>query len=64
DTGILLRRVHGDEVEQGEPLVEIHAGSTEAAERAATAFLDAITWSEGPVEPRRLVLGHVGPGRR
>jgi pyrimidine-nucleoside phosphorylase len=64
DTGILLRRVHGDEVEQGEPLAEVHAGSPEAAERAEAAFLDAITWSEGPVEPRRLVLGHVGAGAR
>jgi pyrimidine-nucleoside phosphorylase len=59
DTGVLLLRVHGDHVEQDDPLAEIHAGSAEAAESGARAFLDAIRWSETPPPPRRLLLGHV-----
>jgi pyrimidine-nucleoside phosphorylase len=59
DTGIVLRKVHGDAVDAGEPLAEIHAGSVAAAEAAVSHFLTAVTWSEEPPEPRRLILGNV-----
>lgn len=60
DTGILLRRVHGDEVADGEPLAEVHAGSDDAADAAVGQFLEAVTWSDQPPPPRRLILGHIG----
>jgi thymidine phosphorylase len=61
DTGVVLRRVHGDEVARGEPLAEVHAGSEADAERAERALLAAIAWSDEPPPPRCLVHDHVGP---
>ena len=60
DTGVVLLRAHGDGVERGEPLAEVHAGSEADAERAARALLAAITWSGEPPSPRRYVHDHVG----
>jgi thymidine phosphorylase len=59
DTGVVLRKVHGDPVEAGEPLAEIHAESADAADAAAAHYSAAVTWSEEPPEPRRLILGHI-----
>ena len=56
DTGVVLRHVHGDEVTAGEPLAEIHAGSDDAATRAAATLLAAYEWSDLPLPPRRLLL--------
>jgi pyrimidine-nucleoside phosphorylase len=59
DTGVVLHRVHGDFVEAGEPIAQIHAADERAAEAAASRLLDALTWSEEPPSPRRLVVGHI-----
>jgi pyrimidine-nucleoside phosphorylase len=59
DTGVVLRRVHGDQVSAGEPLAEIHAGSAAAAEAAAAALRAAVTWSDVAPPPRRLVIEHI-----
>jgi pyrimidine-nucleoside phosphorylase len=59
DTGVVLRKVHGDEVESGEPVADVHAPSQEAADAAAANLLTSLTWSDEPPEPRRLILGHI-----
>ncbi len=59
DTGIVLRKVHGDAVDIGEPLAEIHAGSSDGAASASADFRQAVTWSEEPPEPRRLIHAYV-----
>lgn len=63
DTGIVLLRVHGDPVEPGTPLAELHAPSEAAAENAAQAFLVAVTFSAAPPSPRRIVIEEVGMRR-
>lgn len=64
DTGVVLRRVHGDAVTEGEPLAEVHAGTRAAADAAAAALLAAFEWSAAPVAPRRLLLEAVGTPTR
>ncbi|MGD9894616.1 MAG: thymidine phosphorylase [Dehalococcoidia bacterium] len=59
DTGIVLRKVHGDAVDPGEPLAEIHAGSAAAADAAAAHYSTAVTWSAEPPAPRRLILARI-----
>jgi pyrimidine-nucleoside phosphorylase len=59
DTGVVLRKVHGDEVESGEPIADVHAPSQDAADMAAASLLASITWSDEPPEPRRLILDHI-----
>jgi pyrimidine-nucleoside phosphorylase len=59
DTGVVLRKVHGEFVESGEPIVEIHAGSENAADAAERDFSAAVAWSDEPPEPRRLIHAHI-----
>ena len=53
--GVVCRAKHGDHVERGEPLAEIHARDEAAAESAAAALLSAYEIGDEP-EPRPLVL--------
>ena len=53
--GIVLRHKMGDYVEQGEPLAIIHAADVASAQAAATRFLGACQWAEGPVQAPPLI---------
>lgn len=59
DTGIVLRKVHGDGVERGEPLAEIHAPSRQGAESAEANLLSSLTWSDEPPAPRQIMIDHI-----
>ncbi len=58
--GLLLRAKVGDHVEQGDPLVEIHAPSQAAAEAVRDALLAAYHWSDQPPTPRPLLIERIG----
>jgi pyrimidine-nucleoside phosphorylase len=53
--GVVCHAKHGDPVERGETLAEVHARDEAAAETAAAALLEAYDVGEEP-EPRRLIL--------
>jgi len=53
--GIVLRHKIGDYVEQGEPLLVIHANSEADYQAAAQRLLAACAWSDTPVEPPPLL---------
>jgi pyrimidine-nucleoside phosphorylase len=55
--GIVLRAKIGDAVDPAEPVGEVHARDEAQATRAAQRLLDALTITEGPVEPPPLVYG-------
>jgi thymidine phosphorylase len=55
--GFILRRKVGDRVQAGEPLLDIHARSAEAAAGVATRLAAAYTIRAAPVTPPPLVLG-------
>jgi len=57
--GFVLRAKVGDRVEQGQPLVEIHARSKAAAARVRDQLVGAYTWSDEPVASPPLLLGTV-----
>lgn len=53
--GLVLHRKVGDAVQKGEPLLEIHAQTSAAAEGVREALLSAYTFSETPVNPPSLI---------
>jgi thymidine phosphorylase len=53
--GVVCLAKHGDRIEPGEPLAEIHARDDVAAEAAKTALLSAYEIGDEP-QPRPLVL--------
>ncbi|MDQ2806044.1 MAG: thymidine phosphorylase [Chloroflexota bacterium] len=55
--GFVLRRKIGDAVQVGEPLLDIHARSTEQAAAVAHRLAAAFTFSADPVAPPPLLLG-------
>jgi pyrimidine-nucleoside phosphorylase len=57
--GFVLHAKVGDRIEQGQPLVEVHARSSSAAESARAELLSAYCWSDEPVTPPPLLLGTV-----
>jgi pyrimidine-nucleoside phosphorylase len=52
--GVVLHRKCGDEVAEGDGLLEIHASREDAARKAARRLEDAIRISAGPVSPATL----------
>ncbi|MDD4856941.1 MAG: thymidine phosphorylase [Candidatus Krumholzibacteria bacterium] len=54
--GVVLLSVRGDEVAEGDALIEIHASGEDAARNAARRLSDAIFISAGPVPPASLYL--------
>jgi pyrimidine-nucleoside phosphorylase len=57
--GFVLQAKVGDRVEDGQPLVEIHARSQGAAASIREQLLAAYTWSDDPVAAPSLLLGMV-----
>ncbi|HSD49051.1 MAG TPA: thymidine phosphorylase [Actinomycetota bacterium] len=58
--GIVFRPKIGDRVEAGQDLGAVHARDESAAATCVTRVLDALEWSEAPVEPVPLVHGWYG----
>jgi pyrimidine-nucleoside phosphorylase len=54
--GCVFRAIRGDRVEEGQPLVDVHARTEEDAERAGRRILDALRFSEESPEPVPRVL--------
>jgi pyrimidine-nucleoside phosphorylase len=57
--GLLLRAKMGDQVTQGDPLVEIHARSQAEADAVRDALLAAYQWSDQPLAPHPLLLERI-----
>jgi pyrimidine-nucleoside phosphorylase len=49
--GVLLRAKVGDRLQQGQPLLEIHAASEPDMGRARERLLAALAFSDSPIEP-------------
>jgi pyrimidine-nucleoside phosphorylase len=60
--GIVLHPKIGDPIEEGTPIGEIHATSSDSADEAGRRVLAALTFRDGPVEPPPLVHGWLGDG--
>jgi pyrimidine-nucleoside phosphorylase len=58
--GIVLRAKIGDWVEQGQPLLTIHANDQAKLDGAKQRLLAAYEWSQDPVEPLPLIHQMVG----
>jgi pyrimidine-nucleoside phosphorylase len=57
--GLLLRAKVGDQVAQGDPLVEVHARSQAEADAVRDALLAAYRWSDQPPAPHPLLLERI-----
>lgn len=57
--GVVLHAKVGDAVEEGVPLLTIHAPTSEASQEAAKQILFAYQWSASPVKPPPLIHGIV-----
>jgi pyrimidine-nucleoside phosphorylase len=57
--GLLLRAKVGDAVERGQPLMQVHARSEDAARAIREELLATYTWGEAPPQQQPLVLGSV-----
>lgn len=57
--GFVFEKKRGDRVEEGEPVVTIHAATSRALEQARRALFQAIAFAPAPPEPVPLVLGTV-----
>jgi len=55
--GIMVHVKVGQKVEKGQPLFTVHARTEEDARMAEARLLDAVKWSEKPVEPLPLFYG-------
>src|SRR5579871_1639242 len=58
-TGLLLFAKVGDEVEAGQPLLEIHARSEEQAQAIQAELLSAYHWSDTPVSSGPLIYSEI-----
>ena len=58
--GIEVLHKVGDNVSPGESLFAVHASSKAQLDKARRDLLDAVTWSDVPVEPLPLFYGVVG----
>jgi len=54
--GIVMLAKRGDRLEAGQPLAEVHAADTSAAERAAAELQACYTIGSKEPEPRPIVL--------
>ncbi len=57
--GVVCHRKRGDIVAEGEPLADVHAPTEAAADRAASAVLEAYELAEAANSPRSILLGVV-----
>jgi pyrimidine-nucleoside phosphorylase len=57
--GVIAHRKVGDRVEAGQPLFTVHANDEEKLADAQERLLDAVAWSDTPVEPLPLFYGVV-----
>lgn len=60
-TGLILQAKIGDYLQEGEPLVEIHARTGAEADSVREILLNCYTWSETPVTPGPLVYDTIRP---
>jgi pyrimidine-nucleoside phosphorylase len=58
-TGLLLYARIGDEVQAGQPLLEIHARSEAQAQAIQAELLSAYQWSDTPVAPGPLIYREI-----
>ncbi len=58
--GVVCLAKPGDEVEEGQPVFELHADSASVLDRASAALDGAIDITDGPVAPGPLVLERIG----
>ncbi len=58
-TGVILYAKIGDQMQAGQPLLEIHARSPEQAAAIQAELLSAYQWSEEPVSPGPLIYGQL-----
>ncbi|MFL6205875.1 MAG: thymidine phosphorylase [Acidimicrobiales bacterium] len=58
--GVVWRATVGDEVTEGQPLLELHLDDVTRLDAAKDALADAVEITAGPVAPPPLVLGRVG----
>ena len=61
-TGLLFFAKIGDEVEAGQPLLEIHAQSEAQAQAIQAELLSTYHWSDTPVSPGPLIYSEIIPG--
>jgi pyrimidine-nucleoside phosphorylase len=57
--GMIVHHKVGDHIRAGDPLYTVHARNREDAARAKSRLLQALTWSDRPVEPLVLFYGVV-----
>ncbi|GAC1448456.1 MAG: pyrimidine-nucleoside phosphorylase [Ktedonobacterales bacterium] len=57
--GLVLLAKVGDRVEAGQPVIEVHARTTSAAEAIGPALRESYCWSDAPVPATALLLGSV-----
>ncbi len=58
-TGLLLQAKVGDQVEAGQPLLEMHARSEAQAQAIQSELLSAYQWSDAPVAPSPLIYREI-----
>ncbi len=58
-TGLLLRAKVGDQMQTGQPLLEIHARSEAQAVSIQSELLSAYQWSNAPVSPGPLIYSEI-----
>jgi pyrimidine-nucleoside phosphorylase len=61
-TGLLLYAKIGDQVEAGQPLLEIHARSEGQAQAIQDELLSTYQWSDAPVSPGPLIYSEISRG--
>jgi pyrimidine-nucleoside phosphorylase len=61
-TGLLLYAKIGDQVEAGQPLLEIHTRSQEQGQAIQAELLSAYQWSDAPVSPGPLIYSQITSG--
>jgi pyrimidine-nucleoside phosphorylase len=57
--GLIVHRKVGDAVSAGEPLFTVHANDEAKLESASRRLLQAVEWSDAPVNPLPLFYGTV-----
>ena len=60
-TGLLLQAKIGDQLNAGDPLVEVHARNPEEVASLTERLLDCYRWSETPVAPVPLIQAVIRP---
>lgn len=58
--GLTVLKKTGDPVAEGEPLARLYAGNESLFPAARQLLLDALSWSDTPVDRPQLVLGYLG----